>query len=71
MQQRLSARCRPAAAQSLCFKITRNHRVAEGNELVLANSAELHSNIQSGDRDQMGRLRVAIRNEGSPAFLKN
>jgi hypothetical protein len=47
------------------------HRFAERNELVLANSIELHPNVQSGDRDQMGRLRVTIRNEGSPAFLKH
>lgn len=59
-----------AAAQILCFKLTQNHCFAEGNELALANSSELHPNIQRGERDQMGCLRVAIRNEGNPAFLK-
>jgi len=70
-QQRVLARHRPSAAQSLCFKPTRNHRFAEDNELVLANSAELHPNIQNGEGDQVGRLRVAVRIEGSPAFLKH
>jgi len=69
-QQRVSRRRRrPAVAQSLCFKLTQKHRFAEGNELALANSAELHPNIQGGDRDQMGRLWAAVRDEGSPAFL--
>jgi len=43
---------------------------AKGDELVLANLAERHSNIQSGDRDQMGRIWVTVSDEGSPAFLK-
>ena len=45
-------------------------RFAKGDELVLANLAELHPNIQSGDRDQMGRLWATVPDEGSPACLK-
>src|SRR5262249_26833122 len=71
-QQRVSARRlrRPTAPHSLCRNLAGHHFFAKGNELVLANSAELHSNVQSGDRYQVGRLRVAVRDEGSPAFLK-
>ncbi len=49
----------------------RCHGLAEQPELGVANSVELHPDIERGDGDKMGRVAVAIRGERGPALLQH